>query len=410
MNASVLRVPVDKRGRRSKKAKVCPACGGGDLESFFKLPELPVNCIALSPTREAALNSPKGDIELAFCARCGAVSNLLFDPAKLSYDPSYDNSLHFSPTFQNYTNELARHLIERYGLHGKNIIDVGCGDGKFLSLMCDLGNNRGAGFDPAFLPGRASLQSGLGITIVRDYYSERYGGYAADFVMCRHVLEHIAKPRPFLQSIREAVVGNRGSAIFFELPNAAFVFKNKGIWDIIYEHVLYYSSGALARLFLVSGFDVLNVSDTFNGQYLCLEARVSAQQAGLLGDAASSDLDSVRADVLGFAEQYRSSRKYWEDALRRFASRGSRVAVWGAGAKGAMFVNAFSDIPAIEYVVDVNPHKSGLYVPGTGQKVVGPEFLKEYRPDVLLIANPVYRDEIGRQVLDLGLTVELISI
>jgi hypothetical protein len=388
---------------------VCPACDGGEMERFFSIPELPVNCIALCDTREAALNVPKGAIELGFCQRCGAVSNVVFDAAKLIYDPSYDNSLHFSPVFQKYADVLAADLVERYSLHGKNIIEVGCGSGEFLSLVCGLGGNRGTGFDPAFIPGRADLKSGAGVTIVRDYYSERYAEYKADFVICRHVLEHIATPQQFLHSMRAALAGNSSAAIFFELPNASFVFQNEGIWDVIYEHCFYYSSGALARLFSACGYDVLRVSSTFSGQYLCLEARVSSRDIGSLGDA-GGELEAMREDIRRFAQHYRASRTYWEDKLCRFAKDGKRVALWGAGAKGAMFLNAFGNIPSLEYIADVNPHKWGMHIPGTGQKVVSPEILKEYRPDVLVIANPNYRDEISRQCSALGINATLISI
>ncbi|MGA8870467.1 MAG: class I SAM-dependent methyltransferase [Candidatus Acidiferrales bacterium] len=389
--------------------EVCPACGAGELESFFKLRDLPVNCIALCTTREAALKCPKGDIDLGFCRRCGAISNLVFDAARLTYDPSYDNSLHFSPSFQKYAESVARSLVDEYDLHSKNIIEVGCGSGQFLSLVCDLGNNRGVGFDPAFIPGRADLNAGRGITIVRDYYSERHAEYAADFVICRHVLEHIAKPQQFLRRMRAALAGKPDAAIFFELPNASFVFQNNGIWDIIYEHCLYYSSGALARLFSTCGFDVQKVSSTFHGQYLCLEARVSSRETGLFGDA-GGELNLRWEDIRKFAEEYCSSRTYWQDTLSGFGEQGKRVALWGAGAKGAMFLNAFGNIPSLEYIVDVNPHKCGLHIPGTGQKVVGPEFLKEYRPDVLLIANPNYRDEISGQCSALGINATLFSI
>jgi len=51
-----------------------------------------------------------------------------------------------------------------------------------------------------------------------------------------------------------------------------------------------------------------------------------------------------------------------------------------------------------------------LYIPGTGQEVVSPEFLKQYRPDVLLIVNPNYRDEISHQVSALGIVPDLLSI
>ena len=56
--------------------RVCPACGGSELDRFFEIPELPTNCIALWATREAALNCPKAGIQLGFCRGCGAVSNL----------------------------------------------------------------------------------------------------------------------------------------------------------------------------------------------------------------------------------------------------------------------------------------------------------------------------------------------
>ena len=75
-----------------------------------------------------------------------------------------------------------------------------------------------------------------------------------------------------------------------------------------------------------------------------------------------------------------------------------------------MFLNAFGKVDSLEYVVDVNPHKCGSYIPGTGQQVVSPEFLKQYRPDVLLLANPNYRDEISREVAALGIAPDLLSI
>jgi SAM-dependent methyltransferase len=387
----------------------CAACGSTELEVFFGIESLPVNCIALRATRESALGVPKGAIELGFCLRCGAVSNLIFDAAKLTYDASYDNSLHFSPKFQAYAEEVASDLVNRHHVRGKGIIEIGCGNAEFLSLICDLGNNRGVGFDPSFIPGRANLRAGQGITIVPDYFSERYAHHDGDFVICRHTLEHVSKPQEFLRSIRTALAPNSGASIFFEVPNASFVFQSNGIWDVIYEHCFYYSADALARLFSACGFDVQRVASAFNGQYLCLEARISSGETGTLGSF-TGGLDDMRKDIWKFAEEYRSTRAHWERILIQFAEEKKRIALWGAGAKGAMFLNAFNHAPALEYIVDVNPHKWGLYVPGTGQKVVGPEFLNNYQPDVLLIANPNYRDEISRLTSAMGIRASLLPI
>ena len=59
----------------------------------------------------------------------------------------------------------------------------------------------GVGFDSSFIPGRANLQAGKGITIIQDYYSEAYAEHAADFVICRHVLDILPNPQCFLYAL-----------------------------------------------------------------------------------------------------------------------------------------------------------------------------------------------------------------
>jgi SAM-dependent methyltransferase len=384
---------------------VCSACCG-ELVRFFDMAETPTNRVTLRATRESALNCRTGRIELGFCEACGAISNMAFDAARVDYDPIYDNSLYFSPAFQKYSEEVARDLVERYDLHGKKVIEIGCGKAEFLAQVCALGNNHGTGFDPSFVPGNVNLEVGQGIAVIPDFYSERYGHCAADFIICRQVFEHIANPRPLLESVRRAFASNSDAALFFEVPSASFIFQKQSFWDILYEHCFYYSSGALARLFSSCGFDVLRVSETFGGQYLCLEARPCCGTVGSMNDA-GDDLHSMRRDIQQFANAFRHHCSHWEKMLDCFSAEGKRIVVWGAGTKGTLFLNTFRDIGSLEYIVDVNPRKWGLYIPGSGQKVVSPEFLKEYRPNILLIMNANYYDEISRQVSSLGLAPEM---
>ena len=70
----------------------------------------------------------------------------------MEYTQSYENSLHFSPGFQKFAADLADRLITRYNLRGKDVIDIGCGKGDFLKLICARGGNRGVGFDPSYVP------------------------------------------------------------------------------------------------------------------------------------------------------------------------------------------------------------------------------------------------------------------
>ncbi len=60
----------------------------------------------------------------------------------------------------------------------------------------------------------------------------------------------------------------------------------------------------------------------------------------------------------------------------------------------------------IVYAVDINPRKQGMYLAGTGQQVVPPEFLRDDKPDVVIVMNPIYENEIRRLTKSLGLTPE----
>ena len=64
----------------------------------------------------------------------------------------------------------------------------------------------------------------------------------------------------------------------------------------------------------------------------------------------------------------------------------------------------------IEYAVDINPHKAGTYLAGTGQQVVAPRTLIEYRPDVVIVMNPIYCNEIQSSLSQMGLAPELLSV
>jgi len=391
--------------RYTAQESKCSVCHSTDIAVFFEISQVPVHCNVLWPTRDEAIRAPKGDMRLGFCGDCGHIFNLTFNPELMEYTQDYENSLHFSPRFQGYAESLAARLIERYDLHGKDIIEIGCGKGDFLKLLCELGGNRGVGFDPSYAPERNANATAERITFIRDFYSERYASYRADFICCRHVLEHIQFPRDFLTSVRHSIGNRPGAVVFFEVPNVLFTLRDLGIWDLIYEHCSYFSTSSLSRLFTSCGFDICDLAETYEGQFLCIEALPSEGLAGSTHDP-RDDLEEMACDVAAFADQYRSKVQLWRRNLERIAYTGQRAVVWGAGSKGVTFLNALKTQDQIVYAVDINPRKQGLYLAGTGQQVVPPEFLRDDQPDVVIVMNPIYEDEIRQATEGLGLTPE----
>jgi hypothetical protein len=149
----------------------CPSCTSRDLRVFHRAKGVPVNsCLSLE-TREEALAFPRGDIALAFCQSCGFIFNAAFDESLLEYSERYDPTQAFSGTFNRWHLKLAESLVERYGLQGKRIIEIGCGKGEFLTMLCELGANSGVGFDPAVDPERTRPPKTGEAKFVQDFYS-----------------------------------------------------------------------------------------------------------------------------------------------------------------------------------------------------------------------------------------------
>ena len=167
------------------QGSLCPTCQSASLSSFLDLVGAPIHCNVLWASRAAALGAPRGDICLGFCHDCGMIYNTAFNPDLMTYTEDYENSLHCSPFFQHYATSLATRLVETYDLHGKTIIEIGCGKGEFLTLLCKAGLNHGIGFDPSYEADQDTGDDAADITFIRDEYSEAHLDYAADLICCR---------------------------------------------------------------------------------------------------------------------------------------------------------------------------------------------------------------------------------
>jgi len=381
----------------------CVVCDTPNCTPLLKINDIPIHCNRLWNSKEGAASASTGTMDLVFCNHCGHVFNRDFDPSKMDYDPDYENSLHYSPRFQEYADNLAQGLIDKFSLHGKDIVEIGCGKGDFLKSLCKLGQNTGVGFDPSFEDNRDG-QSQENFSVVKDFYSDKYSDYGADLICCRHVLEHIQHPATLLNTVKKAIGNRLESIVFFEVPDGAFTLKDMGIWDLIYEHCSYFTSNSLSYTFSKNGYQVLGQESAFGGQFLGIEAKLcaSTQDSDYANFNLPKDAEIINT-ASNFATNYQEKVSHWKNQLAGHTEAGRKVALWGAGSKGVTFLNVMKAFGKIEYIVDINPHKQGRFVAGSGQQIVGPEFLKEYQPDIVLVMNPIYQNEIQDDLEKAGL-------
>ena len=173
-----------------------------------------------------------------------------------------------------------------------------------------------------------------------------------------------------------------------------------------YEHCSYFSPASLVRLFEDCGFEVFETWLDFDDQYLFLMARPREMTSNDRRVSALRD-DALQESVSQFENTVTDEITQWTNRVRGFAEAGRRPVIWGAGSKCVSFLTTTGLQEEIEFVVDVNPYKQGKFLPSTGHKVIAPEELRDYQPQAVVVMNPVYVAEIGKQLAELGVEAEL---
>ena len=389
----------------------CLSCGSTHVEVFHQEAGVPVNSCLLLASEAEARAFPRGAIRLGFCHACGFIANTAFDQALAEYSTRYEETQGFSPRFQRFADDLAHRLVDRFDLHDKDILEIGCGKGEFLLRVCELGGNRGVGVDPSVVLERVGGPAAGRVSFIADLYRKQHADLPADLVICRHTLEHISDVAGFMELLRANLAGREATTVFFELPDVLRVLREVAFWDIYYEHCSYFTVGSLVRLFERNGFAVLDAGLDYDDQYILLEARTDEGSWGRSAKPPDVDqVEDVAAAVGEFRRRHQAQLASWDARLADLFASGRRAVVWGAGSKGVAFLCALPAAERIEVAVDINPYKHGMFMAATGQRIVPPAFLADYRPDVVIVMNPIYRDEIRAELDRLRVDADVVAV
>ena len=390
---------------------VCPGCGNHGMQQFYAVDNIPVNSCLVVDSAAAGRDFPRGNLRVAVCESCGFITNTAFDLRRLTYDATYEETQIFSPTFTRFQDRLIQRLLDEHDLYGKTVVEIGCGKGDFLARMAELGDVHGIGIDPTSIQGRLQGKAAENVRFINEFYGPQHASIPADLVACRHALEHIPDVDDLLRTVRDSV-GDRPIPIFFELPETMRVLREGAYWDIYFEHCNYFTPGSLARAFESRGFGVTGVWLGYDEQYLMLQAtsrprngsRRTAPYAAKL-DQPADVVQACAAFEASIGEKLNGWRHYFSEA----AERGKKVAIWGSGSKCVAFLSTIGVDEEIAFVTDVNPHRHGKYLVGTGKAIVPPSVLAEHPPDEVVVMNPIYRDEVAAMLGEMGVNCRVIT-
>ncbi len=274
--------------------------------------------------------------------------------------------------------QMERLLSLREGVPPVSLIEIGCGDGSFMKYARGR-VPRILGIEPSNRFAMEAVRQGFEVKI--GYVSadtlltdEKFDSFAS-----RQVFEHLPDPLDVLIGIRKML--NPGAVGLIEVPYGHRSLRTRRFFDFFPDHVNYYSINSLVALATDAGLNVISCNEAFGGDYLELWMQYEPNPARWF-----DELLVARERVCGALAA----------KIREIHQQKKRLAIWGCGAKALSMFSASSaeTLNLIECVIDSDPHKQGMFVPGSSIPVVSPEQTAQIKPDVILILALSYREEI----------------
>jgi SAM-dependent methyltransferase len=381
----------------------CRSCGHAPIRQFLSLGETP---LADALLREEGLGAPEArfPLEVAFCPECALVQILEEVPPQQLFVDNYLYFSSFSDELLRHTKENADRLIAERGLDESSlVIEVGSNDGYMLRNFAERGIPV-LGIDPA--PDQAKAAEEAGVPTLAEFFDADLArrlvaeGKKADVFIANNVMAHTPTLNSFVEGISILLADDGVTSI--ENPSVRDLIEH-GEFDTIYhEHFCYFSCTAIDNLMRRHGLS-LNAVDHFplHGGSL----RWTCGQSERVEDSARQHLAAEREAGMTefgfyaeFGQRVEQIKSELLELLRGLRADGKRIAAYGAAAKGSTLVNYVGiDGELIDFVVDRNTHKQGLYMPGVHLPIRDPGALLEEDVDYLLLLAWNFRDEIVAQ-------------
>jgi len=386
----------------------CRHCGSDVTLPVVDLGSAPPSNAYLS---KKALRAPEKwyPLRVFVCTGCWLVQTGDFADRDELFSPDYAYFSSFSTTWLDHARRFVEESVARFGLGAASyVVEVASNDGYLLQYI-KARDIPCLGIEPTVSTARAAREKG--IDVVEDFFgvslAERLvtSGGAADLVVANNVLAHVPDISDFVSGIARLLKPD--GVATFEFPHLLQLLQNNQFDTIYHEHFSYLSLIATINVFTRCGLSVFDVEElpTHGGSLRVYAQRSDAGRRGMsarvaavqsLESAAGLSSPHVYAGFQAKADRVKDDfLAFLIDAKRN----GKTVAAYGAAAKGNTLLNYAGVRPdLLKFVVDLNPAKQGMYMPGSRIPIVEERRLREEQPDFVVILPWNLRAEVAGQL------------
>ena len=194
----------------------------------------------------------------------------------------------------------------------------------------------------------------------------------ADILVVRHILEHAHDLAAFMSSLK-ALAAPDGYLVI-EVPDCARAFQNHDITTVWEEHPIYFTPNSLRRVIETCGFRIV---EFLSYPYAFEDSLVAIVKADGAEPQKAPTLAARQDTMQAYAAAFPGLRQRMGDFLAEFARTRGPVALFGAGHLACTYVNLLGIGSLLSFIVDDNPQKQGLAMPGSRLPIVGSQALME---------------------------------
>jgi len=349
----------------------CRVCG----REFFSEPLLRYKNMPKAaqnfPTAADLVREEGVDLDVCQCAGCGLVQ---LNNEPVPYYREVIRAAAVSDVIRKSKTRQLSDFLQKYSLHGRKVLEIGCGRGEFLSILSPL-DVEAYGLEYAESAVAECVKNGL---LVSRGYPDREAGSLAygpfDAFLLLMFLEHMPDPNAALRNICDNL--RDGAVGLVEVPNFDMVLRKKLFSEFIGDHLLYFTKETLRTTLQLNGFDVIEYAELRDEYVISVVVRKRS-----------------RLDISHFQEYQEKIKADIKAYLSRFLAK--RVAVWGAGHQALAIIALTGIEDRIRYVVDSAPFKQGKYTPATHLPIVAPDALHSDPVDAVVVMAASYSDEVA---------------
>ena len=390
--------------------KHCIACGKLLPEvSLFELTSAPASAQDIPDA--AFVQQDKGvTLHLRQCSGCGLVQ---FDCEPVPYYRDVIRAGGGSSTMRELRTTQYRHLIETYHLEGKTFFEAGCGRGEFLKFLQEFPVEIYGMEHKADLVETAQKE---GLHVWREFpeREDQHFGHSPeasmlpesgwsvpekpfDVFLSFNFLEHQPRPDIMLKAIWNNLAEDGMGLV--TVPSLEYILEKGSYYELIRDHIAYYTFDTLRALLNHCGFAVLE-EEMINRDTLSMIVRktVMPEASAESADNRNAVADCAGADagiIAPLTEGHEIVTGEVCALTGRLAREGRRLAMWGASHQGFTLASTSELGKHLAYIIDSAPFKQGRFAPASHVPIVPPEHYFEEPVDAVLIVAPGYTDEIA---------------